>query len=239
MNDRYLPAAVWTYPDAIALFIGGLLGSLFALSFTITINGGEQLSDVGVLGVSSVGSALITFAILLYLSRSRGTGTWDLDFGLRFESSDALGLLYGMGLQIGVVLLVQLPLLKLLNLDNPPEQSVAQIAGEASSIGTRAMIVFIVVVLAPLTEELLYRGVLLSRLRRDFTPHVAVVTSAAVFAGIHLIDPNAILAVPGLFVIGLVLGYLALRTNRIGLTIATHAGVNLLAAIAILAGLDI
>lgn len=238
MKDRYLPAAVWTYPDAIALFIGGLLGSLFALSFAIALNGGEQLSDVGVLGVSSVGSALVAFAILLYLSRSRGTGSWDLDFGLRFQSSDALGLLYGMGLQIAVVLLVQLPLLTLLNLDDPPEQSVAQIAGEASSISTRAMIVFIVVVLAPVTEELLYRGVLLSRLRRDFTPHVAVAISAAAFAGIHLIDPNAILAVPGLFVIGLALGYQALRTNRIGLTIATHAGVNLLAAIAILAGID-
>lgn len=239
MTDRYLPAAVWTYPDGIAIFFGGLLGSVFALSIAIAINGGEQLSDVGVLGVSSAGSAAITLGILAYLSRRRGSGSWDLDFGLRFKTRDAWGLLYGMGLQIAVVLVVQLPLLKLLNLENPPEQDVAQIAGEASSLPTKALVFVLVVILAPLTEELLYRGVLLSRVRRDFSRHAAVLISAAVFAGIHLIDPNAILAVPGLFVIGVVLGYQALHTGRIGLTIATHAGVNMLAAIAILSGMNV
>lgn len=239
MNEPYLPSAVWTYPDAIALFFGGLLGSVFALSIAITANGGEELSSVIVLGVSSVGSAAVTFGILGYLSRRRGTGSWDLDFGLRFEPRDALGLIYGMVLQLAVVVAVQLPLIELLNLEDPPEQDVAQIAGEASSLGTRALVVLVVVVLAPLTEELLYRGVLLSRVRRDFSPHAAVVISAAVFAGIHLIDPDAVLAIPGLFVIGVVLGYQALRTQRLGLAITTHAGVNLLAAIAILAGIDV
>lgn len=239
MNDRYLPGAVWTYPDAIAVFLGGLLGSVFALSFAFAINGSQDLSDVGVLGVSSAGSAVVTLAILGYLSRRRGSGSWAIDFGLHFKSSDVVGLLYGMGLQIVVVLAVQYPLLKLLNLENPPEQGVTQIAGEAATLPAKLMVFVVVVVLAPLTEELLYRGVLLSRVRRDFSRHAAVVISAAVFAGIHLIDPNAILAVPGLFVIGLVLGYMALNTNRIGLTIFTHAGVNLLAAIAILAGLNV
>lgn len=239
MNEPYLPAAVWTYPDAMALFFGGLLGSVFALSIGIAANGGEELSNVMLLAVSSVGSAAVTFGLLGYLSRRRGTGSWDLDFGLRFEPRDALGLLYGMGLQIAVIVVVQFPLIELLNLEDPPEQDVAQIAGEASSLGTRALIVLVVVVLAPLTEELLYRGVLLSRVRRDYSRHAAVAISAAVFAGIHLIDPDAILAIPGLFVIGVALGYQALHTQRLGLAVSTHAGVNLLAAIAILAGIDV
>jgi membrane protease YdiL (CAAX protease family) len=67
----------------------------------------------------------------------------------------------------------------------------------------------------------------------------AIAISAAVFAGIHLIDPNALFVVPGLFVIGLVLGYQALKTGRIGLAVMTHAGVNLLAAVALLADLDV
>jgi membrane protease YdiL (CAAX protease family) len=92
---------------------------------------------------------------------------------------------------------------------------------------------FVLVVVAPLSEELLFRGVLLSRLSRGLSPTNAVVVSAALFAGIHLIDPDAAFVVPGLFVIGLVLGYQALRTGRIGLSIMTHAGVNLLAAIAL------
>jgi membrane protease YdiL (CAAX protease family) len=66
-----------------------------------------------------------------------------------------------------------------------------------------------------------------------------VIVSASVFAGIHLIDPDAIYVVPGLFVIGLVLGYQALHTGRLGLSIMTHAGVNLLAAIALLLDLEV
>jgi membrane protease YdiL (CAAX protease family) len=80
---------------------------------------------------------------------------------------------------------------------------------------------------------------LLSRLRRSMSASSAILVSAAVFAAIHLIDPNARFVVPGLFVIGIVLGYQALRTGRVGLCIATHAGVNLVAAIGLLFGLGI
>lgn len=239
MKDRYLPASVWTYPDVIAIFFGGLLGSIAALSIGIAANGGEELSNVAVLVISSLGSTAVQLAILLYMSKTRGTGSWDLDFGLHFKSSDLLGVFYGVFLQIAVVLAVQLPLLWLLGIEDPPEQDVAAIAGEATSLITKVVVFVVLVVLAPLTEELLYRGVLLSRVRRDVSHHLAVMISAAVFAGIHLIDPDAIFAVPGLFVIGVVLGYQALRTGRIGLSITTHAGVNLLAALVILTEMDV
>jgi membrane protease YdiL (CAAX protease family) len=234
MKDTYLPASVWTYPDALAVFFGGLVGSIVVLSLAISINGGNQLPDVTTLLLSSGGQALVQLGMLAYMSKSRGTSSWDLDFGFRFERSDAFGLFYGVLLQIAVVVAVQVPMAWLLHLENPPQQDVATVAGEASSLGTKVLVFVVLVMLAPLTEELLYRGVLLSRIRRDVSAHAAVAISAAVFAGIHLIDPNAIFAVPGLFVIGVVLGYQALHTERIGLTIATHAGVNLLAAIAIL-----
>ncbi len=239
MKDRYLPAAVWTFPDVIALFFAGLVGSVIALSVGQFFNGGEQLSGVPLLAASSIGQATTQLGMLAYMSRMRGTASWDLDFGLRFRASDWLGLIYGMFLQVAVILFVQLPIAELLNLEDPPTQDVAEIAGDAASWLSRIAIVVVVVVLAPLTEELLYRGVLLSRLRRGFSRHVAVAISAAVFAGIHLVDPDTAFIVPGLFVIGLVLGYQALHTGRVGLAIMTHAGVNLLAAVAILAGVNV
>ena len=238
MKDTYLPAAVWTYPDVIGLFFGGLLGSVLAIAIGTAINGGE-MANVPLLIASSAGQALTTFGILAYMSRSRGTASWDLDFGLRFQASDALGLLYGVGLQVAVLFLVQLPLAWLLGIEEPPEQDVSLIAGEASSLGAKAAIFVVLVILAPLIEELIYRGVLLSRLRRGFSVHAAVAISALVFSCIHLIDPDAAFVVPGLFVIGLVLGYQAIYKGRIGLAVATHAGVNLLAAIVILADLDV
>jgi hypothetical protein len=180
-----------------------------------------------------LGQAGITVGLLVYMSRSRGTGSWALDFGFSFELADLRGIFFGMALQIAVIVAVLLPLAALLGIDDPPQQDVADIAGDASSLGARLAVMFVLVVVAPLSEELLFRGVLLSRLSRGLSPTNAVVVSAALFAGIHLIDPDAAFVVPGLFVIGLVLGYQALRTGRIGLSIMTHAGVNLLAAIAL------
>ncbi len=235
----YLPGSVWTYGDVAALFFGGLVGSLTAIVVAIAINGGEELSDVPLLIISSLGQAAVLVLILVYLSRSRGTASWDLDFGLSFRRSDWLGLIYGMALQLGVTIFVLLPMAWLFQIEDPPQQDVADIAAGATSVGSRLAVLLILVVVAPLSEELLYRGLLLARLRRSYSAHHAVIVSGAVFAGIHLIDPEAIFVVPGLFVIGLVLGYQALHTGRIGLSIMTHAGVNLLAAVALLLNLDV
>jgi len=230
----YLPGAVWTFGDAGALFFGGLVGSLLAIAVGIGVNGGDELAAVPLLVVSSLGQASVTIGLLVYMSRSRGAGSWDLDFGFRFERSDFVGILYGMGLQLAVILVVLFPLAYLLDIDDPPQQEVADIAAGASSVGGRIAVLFVIVIIAPVLEELLFRGVLLSRLRRAMSPTNAILISSALFAGIHLIDPEALFVVPGLFVIGVVVGYQALRTGRIGLSIMTHAGVNLLAAIALL-----
>lgn len=241
MNEEapYLPGSVWTFGDAAALFIGGIVGSLVAITVAVAVNGGAELDTVPLLIISSVGQAAVTLGLLFYMSRSRGTGTWDLDFGLRFEASDWKGLFYGMVLQVGVTILILLPLAELLGLEDPPQQDVADIAGDASSVMARIAVLIVLVVVAPLTEELLFRGVLLSRLTRAMSPRSAIAVSALVFAGIHLIDPDAAFVAVGLFVIGLVLGWQALHTGRLGLSIMTHAGVNLLAAIALLLDLDV
>jgi membrane protease YdiL (CAAX protease family) len=235
----YLPGAVWTYGDAAGVFFSGLVGSVIALAVLVWVTGSQSPSDVSQLVVSSIGQALATLAVLTYLSRRKGTSSWDLDFGFRFRAIDGLGLLYGVALQYAVVLLVLLPLAYLLRMDELPQQSVAKVAGEAASPVARIVVFTILVVVAPVLEELLFRGVLLSRLRRSMSASSAILVSAAVFAAIHLIDPNARFVVPGLFVIGIVLGYQALRTGRVGLCIATHAGVNLVAAIGLLFGLGI
>ncbi|MDJ0925241.1 MAG: type II CAAX endopeptidase family protein [Acidimicrobiia bacterium] len=238
-TDAYLPASVWTFWDAAGLFFGGLVGSVVAIALGIALNGGEELGQVTLLLVSSLGQAVVTFGLLAYMSRVRGSGSWDLDFGFRFERSDWRGLLYGMGLQLAVTLLVLLPMAYLLGIEDPPQQDVADIAADASGMFARLGILVVLVVIAPIAEEVVFRGVLLSRLRRGMGPTGSIAISAALFSGIHLIDPDAVFVVPGLFIIGIVLGWQALRTGRIGLAIATHAGVNLLAAIALLLNLEV
>jgi membrane protease YdiL (CAAX protease family) len=236
--EPYLPASVWTYGDAVALFFGGLLGSFVAIAVAFAFNG-EDVPVTTQLVVSSLGQAAAVVALLFYMSRNRGTGSWELDYGLRFERRDWIGLMAGIGLQIAVILVVLLPLATILGIDNPPQQDVADIAESATTPLQRVAVLVILVVVAPFTEEILFRGVLLARLQRSMTATGAILVSSALFAGIHLIDPDAVFVVPGLFVIGIVLGYQAIRTGRIGLSIMTHAGVNLLAAVALLLDVEL
>jgi membrane protease YdiL (CAAX protease family) len=96
------------------------------------------------------------------------------------------------------------------------------------------------VVLAPVTEELTFRGVLL-KTQSHRSPRMIMVITALVFTVFHLLglDPSRMLSaaavvLPQLFIIGLVLAWVTLRTKRLGPAIFIHSGFNLLAAIVLL-----
>ena len=84
------------------------------------------------------------------------------------------------------------------------------------------------VVLAPLTEELIFRGLILRGLLAITSPWRAIIVSALLFALIHL-NPWQI---PFALVAGLVFGWVYCRTGSLTLCIAGHAlnnGLSLLA----------
>lgn len=76
-----------------------------------------------------------------------------------------------------------------------------------------------VVVLAPIVEELIFRGVIFSGFQKNFRPFWAVVLSALLFALFHLnpwqLGPT--------FLLGLLLGFIRLRTGSLLAAIFTHA----------------
>lgn len=77
----------------------------------------------------------------------------------------------------------------------------------------------LVVVGAPLIEELLYRGLLLGAFRRRVDDLVALVAVALWFTAHPL--PSG--RVPGLLVVGLVLGACVLVTDRLGMSVLAQA----------------
>jgi uncharacterized protein len=93
------------------------------------------------------------------------------------------------------------------------------------------------VVIAPIAEELFFRGFLLQGLARSYGPGVATAGSAAVFGLFHFSGPGAqsVLPILSAVVVGLVLGWLFVRTKNLAIPIAAHALVN--AAALALAGL--
>ncbi len=86
------------------------------------------------------------------------------------------------------------------------------------------------VVMAPVAEELLFRGYLLGKLKAKINPYAAVVISSLVFGAMHLPAKDIQWAVGiDTFALGLVLGYLRIKTDSVWSGILLHATKNAVA----------
>jgi membrane protease YdiL (CAAX protease family) len=86
-----------------------------------------------------------------------------------------------------------------------------------------------VVIVAPIIEELIFRGVIMHGLMRNYSKFTAVFVSALLFALFHL-NPWQF---PATFVLGILLGIIMVRTRNIFLCILGHAINNGLVLISI------
>ena len=84
-------------------------------------------------------------------------------------------------------------------------------------------VVFFLVVMAPVTEEMMFRGLFLHRLSEGHGRRHAILGSAICFGVFHLLPWQAV----GATLIGIYLGWLLTRTGSILMPIAAHAFFNL------------
>ena len=87
-----------------------------------------------------------------------------------------------------------------------------------------------IVIIAPIVEELIFRGVIMSGFSRIYHPVFAIFFSALLFALFHL-NPWQF---PATFALGLILGWIRIRTGSVLACIAGHAIHNGLIFIAVL-----
>jgi membrane protease YdiL (CAAX protease family) len=78
---------------------------------------------------------------------------------------------------------------------------------------------FMIVIAAPILEEILFRGIILDGFLRNYTPFNAIVTSAFMFGLIHGNIPQGI----GAFMLGCLFGWLYWKTNSIIPCMILHA----------------
>lgn len=204
-----------------AWFVGNVLSSV-----VLTSSGADRVADAGPwwLAASQLAAWTPLVAAIVFVSRRSGSGSLVRDFGLRATPFDLLGLPLGVATQVLFVKAVYLPLNELW----PDTFSTSKIEKPARDLWQHAhgaglvLLVIVVAVGAPLVEELAYRGLL----QRTFTRCTGVVTGivfvAMWFALIHF-QP---VGIPGLFVVGLVLGVCTQRTGRLGMAIAAHMAFN-------------
>lgn len=158
------------------------------------------------------------------LAGLKGGGV-ESDFGLAFRPVDVpVGLVVGVAVQLLVLPLMYWPILHLTGRTGDDLSAPARsLADKAQDPLGWVLLALIVVVGAPVVEELFFRGLLLRSLqKRGLSDAGACIASAAAFAAIHL----QALQFVGLFTIGLVLAVMAVRTGRLGMSICTHAAFN-------------
>ena len=205
----------WSVVDFILIWLGGLLGSAIFLAVGVAV-GDRDLSLLLGLAGQYIGNLGVFWIIRRYKENP--------DIGFVIRGSDAAFIALGLFLQIAVAVLL-LPLSNLLFPDGRPPQEMADIIAGADTPILQIGLVLAAVVLAPVTEELMFRGVLL----RALEPRgrgMALIVSSLVFTAVHLLGldlemlwQSALVVLPPIFGLGLLLGWLTQRTGRLAFKI--------------------
>jgi membrane protease YdiL (CAAX protease family) len=216
-----VPLIIGTW--AAAWLVGNVVGAALVIA---SGHGETDPFQMPTWVVSASAAALWVPALvaLLLVSRARGTGSWARDFGLRARWVDLVGLPIGVASQLILVPLVTLPFTRLF----PDSFSAERVEERAKGLADMAsgpwivLLALVVVVGAPIVEELVYRGFVQLGLARRIGGFAALIVAAAWFTLVHLSPPEF----PGLFAFSLVLGLCAARTGRLGTAIAAHVAFN-------------
>jgi len=174
------------------------------------------------------GSLLVGWTVFLagtwVTSQRLGSGDVRGDFGLLARPIDLVGLPIGVATQLLVIPAVYVPLRAVWPdvFDDEALTETAEDLIDRADGGLIVVLFLLVVIGAPVVEEVVYRG-LLQRPLLARLPAVPVVLGVAVaFAVIHFRPVEY----PGLFAAGLVFGVCAWQTDRIGMAVAAHVAFN-------------
>ncbi|MGH2684733.1 MAG: lysostaphin resistance A-like protein [Actinomycetota bacterium] len=163
-----------------------------------------------------------TLGITWWAVQRKGNGLVH-DLGLRVVRRDVpVGLAIGAATQVLLVPLLYLPILRLLDrtTDDVAEEA-RQLTDRATGLGV-LLLILVVVLAAPVVEEIFYRGLLLRSLERRFGDGWALLISSVVFGAAHL----QALQLPALVLFGLVAASMAQRSGRLGPSIFAHIAFN-------------
>lgn len=163
--------------------------------------------------VLTMGATMLT---VLWLRRRAGPQRW---LGLRWRGPREQWASYAL---LPVLVLAQMALLSaqhFLHLPNWTTKHFDKLAGHP------VLALVLGGVLAPITEEILFRGVLLPGLLRNYRPAVAIGQSALLFGILHFNPAQSLNA----FFMGLLLGWVYYQSRSLWLCIGLHGLHNSLA----------
>lgn len=227
----------WGFPDVVIAFVFAQIASAVGFVVFAAVQGtpvGELTTESLSITEVAILQLPLWFGLLgvpIVATRLRGRGPV-LDLGLRSTWRDIpTGLGIGLASQLILVPLVTLPVFLLSDVDQARlEEPARELTDKAQGAGV-LVLVFVVVVAAPLAEEVFFRGLLQRTLQRHWSTVPAIGATSIVFGVSHF----QLLQFPALAAFGVVLSIVAHRTGRLGRNIWAHVGFNATTVIALLA----
>jgi uncharacterized protein len=237
-TDRVVGAGLGTSLAAIGVYLIGQLGLQLLAGLVLMASG---ILDPGALDPDQGGTALLGIVVASQLAgligvlgflRLRGVILRDPIGTVR-----PLGRNVGIGVGLGLVAIlgstiVVSVLVALSGSEATPDQVLT--GGLVETPGQIALAVVAAVVLAPVAEELLFRGLLHRSLRSRWRIVPATVVSSFLFAVVHVdVVLSQPLALVGLTLVGAVLAVAYERTGSLLVPIVIHAVHNAITIIAV------
>lgn len=228
-EGRELRPPRWGLWDVVIGGVGTLVLAAVSLAVLTVMNAPISLQVL--VGTSVPWLALAGWPIIATIRRGNGPR---IDLGLRLTWSDT-----GWGVAAGLVGLLAAGAAALLTRLVVPD--VTSSASEAAQqleagAGRPALMVFGLMILvgAPLVEELFFRGLFFAALRkRGVGALVSILITAVAFAAFHFEPTRFLVLLPT----GLVLGWVRWRTGTTGASMIGHGVVNAPGAVVLLVGL--
>jgi membrane protease YdiL (CAAX protease family) len=221
-------AAWWGVPGILAGYALAVVGATIgdALSGSATGPVTTLLSEMG-LWAGMLGT-------VIFVSRRYGSASLSRDFGLGIRRADVL---WGFAAVAAALIVTQIVVFVFAGTQfaGTNDQIITQQKGHEVGL---VILTLIVELGAPFFEELFFRGFLRTALQAKFGPGGAVWLQAAFFGFAHAGESKTaagnVTVVLALFLVGVVLGYTAKLTRRLGAGMLAHCLFNLVAVASVL-----
>lgn len=237
----YLPGTRWRAWHVLAATAATLVTVSIGATVVLLAAGATDFDDLsanvrlgGLTAIQFVGG----FVFLYWLARRHGHRRWRDAYGLAIGARDWWAVVAGIGLQMGLGLVTYLVVEILFPSVDVPQQSTVTLAQDVTGWGI-ALAVVAIVIAAPIYEEIVFRGILLSRTLRLMPPWAAYAVNGLAFGAIHLVDPDAWFAAILLVPVGAWLAWIAHRRGNLSPAILAHMGLNALALMFLFTDIDV
>lgn len=232
MPDRYRGPSVIILL-ALVLVIATILVAPFGADAMALLGGDVEMTLLGAFVILVSTPIALLLVSWFFVARPNALAALPSFPGRDPQGALMAGIGWGVLAWIGSTAVLVIVGWLLERIGSPPEAGAAELAIE---IVNPALVVLAVVILAPIAEEVFFRGVVFNAWLREGGRRYAYIGSAALFAIIHV----SLVSLIPIFLLGLALAWVYERTGSLLAPMAMHATVNgISVALALLVRFDV